>query len=74
MIRFMAVLVPVVFLASGLTKGNWMQSLLFALSVAVGLTPELLPMFAYLFLCMLLYMALATCLKKAYVRYYGELL
>lgn len=44
MIRFMAVLVPIVFLASGLTKGNWMQSFLFALSVAVGLTPELLPM------------------------------
>lgn len=44
MIRFMAVLVPVVFLACGLTKGNWTQAFLFALSVAVGLTPELLPM------------------------------
>lgn len=44
LIRFMAVLVPVVFLASGLTKGDWLQAFLFALSVAVGLTPELLPM------------------------------
>ena len=44
LIKFMAVLVPVVFLANGLTKGNWLQALLFALSVAVGLTPELLPM------------------------------
>lgn len=44
LIRFMLLLVPVVFLASGLTRGNWWQALLFALSVAVGLTPELLPM------------------------------
>ncbi len=44
MIRFMVILVPVVFLACGLTKGNWSQAFLFALSVAVGLTPELLPM------------------------------
>lgn len=44
MIRFMAILIPIVFLACGLTKGNWVQAFLFALSVAVGLTPELLPM------------------------------
>ena len=44
LIRFMALLVPIVFIASGLTKGNWVSSFLFALSVAVGLTPELLPM------------------------------
>lgn len=44
LIKFMAILVPVVFLANGLTKGNWLEALLFALSVAVGLTPELLPM------------------------------
>ncbi|MDM8199916.1 magnesium-translocating P-type ATPase [Fournierella massiliensis] len=44
LIRFMAVLVPVVFAACGLTKGNWLSAFLFALSVAVGLTPELLPM------------------------------
>ena len=35
---------PVVFLASGLTKGDWLEAFLFALSVAVGITPELLPM------------------------------
>ena len=44
LIRFMAVLVPFVFLAVGLTKGNWISAFLFALSVAVGLTPEMLPM------------------------------
>lgn len=44
LIRFMTLLVPIVFIASGLTKGNWVSSFLFALSVAVGLTPELLPM------------------------------
>lgn len=44
LIRFMAVLVPVVFIACGVTKGDWFSAFLFALSVAVGLTPELLPM------------------------------
>lgn len=44
LIHFMAVLVPVVFVACGLTKGNWLSAFLFALSVAVGLTPEMLPM------------------------------
>ena len=44
LIRFMAILVPVVFVACGVTKGDWIESFLFALSVAVGLTPELLPM------------------------------
>jgi Mg2+-importing ATPase len=44
MIRFMLVLVPAVFLINGLTKGDWLQALLFALAVAVGLTPEMLPM------------------------------
>lgn len=43
LIRFMAVLVPVVFIACGLTKGDWLSAFLFALSVAVGLTPEMLP-------------------------------
>ncbi len=42
--RFMSVLVPVVFVACGLTKGNWFAAFMFALSVAVGLTPEMLPM------------------------------
>ncbi|MBE3574451.1 MAG: magnesium-translocating P-type ATPase [Firmicutes bacterium] len=44
MIRLMAVMVPAVFLINGLTKGNWLEAFLFALAVAVGLTPEMLPM------------------------------
>ena len=44
MIRFMVVMVSVVFLIVGLTKHDWAEALLFALSVAVGLTPEMLPM------------------------------
>ena len=40
----MTVLVPVVFIAYGLTKGEWFTAFVFALSVAVGLTPEMLPM------------------------------
>ncbi|MGI5959128.1 MAG: magnesium-translocating P-type ATPase [Massiliimalia sp.] len=44
LIRFMAVLIPIVFIACGLTQGNWISAFLFALSVAVGLTPEMLPM------------------------------
>ena len=44
LIRFMSVLIPVVFIACGLTKGNWFSAFIFSLSVAVGLTPELLPM------------------------------
>lgn len=44
MIRFMLVMVSVVFLIVGISKGNWAEALLFALSVAVGLTPEMLPM------------------------------
>lgn len=44
MLRFMAVLIPAVFVLLGVTGGNWLESFAFALSVAVGLTPELLPM------------------------------
>ena len=44
MIRFMVVMVALTFAIVGLTKGNWTEALLFALSVAVGLTPEMLPM------------------------------
>jgi Mg2+-importing ATPase len=44
MIRFMAVMVPVVFLINGLTKHNWHEAFFFAMAVAVGLTPEMLPM------------------------------
>lgn len=44
LIRFMLVMVPVVLFVNGFTKHDWMQAVLFALSVAVGLTPEMLPM------------------------------
>jgi len=44
LIRFMLVMVPLVFLINGLTKGDWWEALLFGISVAVGLTPEMLPM------------------------------
>jgi Mg2+-importing ATPase len=44
MIRFIAVMVPLVFLINGLTKGNWGNAFFFAMAVAVGLTPEMLPM------------------------------
>lgn len=44
LIRFMMVMVPLVLLVNGLTKGNWVEAALFALSIAVGLTPEMLPM------------------------------
>ncbi|MFB6422040.1 MAG: magnesium-translocating P-type ATPase [Candidatus Malihini olakiniferum] len=44
LIRFMLVMVPVVLLVNGLTKGDWAEAVIFALAVAVGLTPEMLPM------------------------------
>jgi len=44
MIRFMLVMVPFVFLVNGFTKGNWTEAFLFAVAVAVGLVPEMLPM------------------------------
>ena len=44
LIRFLMVMTPLVFLINGIEKGDWLQSLLFAVSVAVGLTPEMLPM------------------------------
>ena len=44
MIRFMAVMVPLVFLINGFSKHRWGEAFLFALAVAVGLTPEMLPM------------------------------
>jgi P-type Mg2+ transporter len=43
-LRFMLVMVPLVFVINGLTKGDWLQAFFFALAVAVGLTPEMLPM------------------------------
>ncbi|MGV0804164.1 magnesium-translocating P-type ATPase [Mycolicibacterium setense] len=44
LIRFMLVMVPIVLLINGFTKGDWPEAFLFALAVAVGLTPEMLPM------------------------------
>ena len=44
LIRFMLVMTPIVLLINGFTKGDWLEASLFALSVAVGLTPEMLPM------------------------------
>jgi P-type Mg2+ transporter len=44
LIRFILAMTPLVFLINGLTKGNWLEALLFSVSVAVGLTPEMLPM------------------------------
>jgi len=44
LIRFMFVMAPLVLFINGSTKGDWLEALLFALSIAVGLTPEMLPM------------------------------
>ena len=44
LIRFMLVMVPFVFFVNGFTKGDWFEAFIFAISVAVGLTPEMLPM------------------------------
>ena len=44
MIRLMAVMVPLVFLINGFTKHDWKSAFFFAMAVAVGLTPEMLPM------------------------------
>ncbi|HTP58483.1 MAG TPA: magnesium-translocating P-type ATPase [Spirochaetia bacterium] len=65
MIRFMVIMVLIVFLIIGLTKHNWMNALLFGLSVAVGLTPEMLPMIVTVNLAK---GALAMSRKKAIVK------
>ncbi len=44
LIRFMVCMVPIVFVINGVTKGDWLEAFLFGLSIAVGLTPEMLPM------------------------------
>lgn len=43
LIRFMLLMVPVVMVINGLTKGDWREAVLFGQAVAVGLTPEMLP-------------------------------
>ncbi len=44
MIKFMLVMVPLVFVINGVTKHNWMEAFIFSMAVAIGLTPEMLPM------------------------------
>lgn len=44
LIRFMLFMVPIVFFVNGITKNDWVEAFLFAISIAVGLTPEMLPM------------------------------
>jgi len=44
MIKLIFIMAPLVFLINGLTKGNWLEAFLFGIAVAVGLTPEMLPM------------------------------
>lgn len=44
LIKFMTIMVPIVFIINGITKGDWTQAFLFGISIAVGLTPEMLPM------------------------------
>lgn len=44
LLRFIFVMVPIVFLINGFTKGNWFEAFLFSVSVAIGLVPEMLPM------------------------------
>ena len=43
LIRFMLITVPVIFIANFLTKGSWLQSLMFGITIAVGIMPEMLP-------------------------------
>ena len=43
LIRFMLVTVPVIFIANFITKGSWLQSLMFGITIAVGIMPEMLP-------------------------------
>lgn len=43
LIRMMLVIIPVIFLINGIIKGDWFSALLFSISIAVGLTPEMLP-------------------------------
>src|SRR6185436_6697738 len=64
-LRFIAVMVPLVFVINGLTKGNWQQAFFFAVAMAVGLTPEMLPMIVTVCLSK---GALAMCKKKVIVK------
>ena len=70
MIRFMMVMVPLVFLINGLTKHDWHEAFFFALAVAVGLTPEMLPMIVSVCLSK---GALAMSKKKVVVKQLGSI-
>jgi P-type Mg2+ transporter len=65
MICFILVMVPLVFLINGLTKGDWREAFFFALAVAVGLTPEMLPMIVAVCLTK---GAMAMCRKRVIVK------
>jgi Mg2+-importing ATPase len=65
MIRFIVVMVPLVFVINGLTKHDWKEAFFFAVAVAVGLTPEMLPMIVSVCLSR---GALAMCGKKVIVK------
>ena len=65
MIRFMLVMVPLVFLINGLTKHDWHEAFFFSLAVAVGLTPEMLPMIVSVCLSK---GAMAMCRKQVIVK------
>ena len=60
LVVFMLAMCPVVFVACGLTKGNWLDALLFSISIAVGITPQMLPVIV------------TTCLSRGAVELRGE--
>jgi len=65
MIRFLVVMVPLVFVINGLTKHDWHEAFFFSMAVAVGLTPEMLPMIVSVCLSK---GAMAMCKKKVIVK------
>ncbi len=60
LVAFMLAMCPIVFLACGLTKGNWLDALLFSISIAVGITPQMLPVIV------------TTCLSRGAAELRGE--
>jgi Mg2+-importing ATPase len=65
MIRFMLIMVPLVFVANGITKGDWLEAFVFGVAIAVGLAPEMLPMIVTINLAK---GAIAMSRKKAIVK------
>lgn len=70
MLRFMLIMVPLVFVINGLTKQDWHSAFFFALAVAVGLTPEMLPMIVSVCLAK---GAVAMAKKKVIVKQLGAI-